>query len=90
MVKMTLHSFLAFLLNAAGVTLTHYGYEQPGDANYDSNSAQGIGAFGFDDAPGSLGNIGAGRAVALSPDVVQQYGLQPGQSFNVRSQAVRP
>jgi P-type conjugative transfer protein TrbL len=68
----------------AAVILTHYGYEAPGTPNYDPNSAQGIGAFGFDTAPGSLNNIGAGRAVALSPDIVQQYGLQPGQSFNVQ------
>ncbi len=82
---MTLHSILAlvaFLINAAAVQLTHYGYEKPGDPNYDSKSAQGIGAFGFDTAPGSLNNIGAGRAVGVSPDLVQQYNLQPGQSFN--------
>jgi type IV secretion system protein TrbL len=67
----------------AAVILTHYGYEAPGTPNYDSNSAQGIGAFGFDTTPGSLNNIGAWRAVALSPDVAQAYGLQPGQSFTV-------
>jgi type IV secretion system protein TrbL len=70
--------------NLAAVILTHYGYEKPGDPNYDSKSAQGIGAFGFDTAPGSLNNIGAGRAVGVSPDLVQQYNLQPGQSFNVQ------
>jgi len=68
----------------AAVILTHYGYEAPGTPNWDKNSSQGIGAFPFDTAPGSLNNIGAGRAVALSPDIVQQYGLQPGQSFNVQ------
>ena len=70
--------------NLAAVILTHYGYEAPGTPNYDPNSAQGIGAFPFDTAPGSLNNIGAGRAVALSSDIVKQYGLQPGQSFNVQ------
>ena len=82
---MTLHSFLvllAFLAEAVGVQITHYGY--PGDLTPDSNSSQGIGAFSFDSAPGSLNSIGALRAVALSPDVAQQYKLQPGQSFNVQ------
>ena len=73
----------ALATNTEALQLTHFGYEQPGQANYDSNSAQGIGAFEFDTAPGSLNNIGAGRAVALSPDVASQYNLQPGQSFNV-------
>ena len=68
----------------AAVILTHYGYEAPGTPNWDKNSSQGIGAFPFDTAPGSLNNIGAWRAVALSPDIVEQYGLQPGQSFNVQ------
>lgn len=69
------------------VTLTHYGYEQPGDANYDSNSAQGIGAFEFDDTPGSLQNINASGVLAagLSADVVQLYGLKPGQEFSVQT-----
>ena len=40
-----------------GVKITHYGYEKPGDPNYDSKSAQGIGAFSFDSTPGSLGRI---------------------------------
>ena len=40
--------------SSGGVQLTHYGYEQPGQAYYDSKSAQGIGAFAFDDTPGSL------------------------------------
>lgn len=72
---------------AGAVQLTHYGYEQPGQPNYDSKSAQGIGAFGFDDTPGSLQNINASgvQAAALSPDVVQQYGLQPGQQFTVQT-----
>jgi hypothetical protein len=37
--------------------------------------------MGMFPVPFPLGSIGA---VALSPDVVQQYGLQPGQSFNVQ------
>ena len=65
--------------------LTHYGYEKPGDPNYDSRSANGIGAFPFDTAPGSLNAIGAGRAVALSPDVAAAYNLQPNQSFNIQT-----
>ncbi len=35
-------------------TVSTYGYEQPGDSTYDSKSAQGIGAFPFDSASGSL------------------------------------
>jgi hypothetical protein len=67
-----------------GVKITHYGYEKPGDPNYDSKSAQGIGAFDFDSAPGSLQAIGAGRAAALSPDVAALYHVQPQQSFNLQ------
>jgi len=67
-----------------GVKITHYGYEKPGDPNYDTKSAQGIGAFDFDSAPGSLQAIGAGRAAALSSDVVALYHVQPMQSFNVQ------
>ena len=63
-----------------GVKITHYGYEQPGDPNYDSKSAQGIGAFGFDSAPGSLVPL---QSAALSPDVAQQYNLVGGQQFTV-------
>jgi hypothetical protein len=65
--------------------LTHYGYEKPGDPNYDARSANGIGAFPFDTAPGSLNAIGAGRAVALSPDVAAAYNLQPNQKFNIQT-----
>ena len=73
--------------SSRGVQLTHYGYEQPGQAYYDSKSAQGIGAFAFDDTPGSLQNINATgvQAAALSPDVAQQYGVQPGQQFTVQT-----
>jgi hypothetical protein len=67
-----------------GITLTDYGYEPPGSANYDSNSAQGIGAFSWDSAPGSLiPNYSA----ALSPDVAAKYNLQPGQQFTVTTAA---
>jgi hypothetical protein len=63
-----------------GVTLTDYGYEPPGSVNYDTNSANGSGAFPFDTAPGSLiPNYSA----ALSPDMAAQYNLQPGQAFTV-------
>ena len=67
---------------ASGVHITHFGY--PGDPNGDGNSRQGIGAFPFDSAPGSLNNIGALRAAALSPDVATAYNVQPGQQFNVQ------
>ncbi len=67
--------------------LTHYGYEKEGDPNFDINSSQGKGAFAFDDTPGSLQNINATgvTAAALSPDVVQQYHLSPGQQFTATS-----
>jgi hypothetical protein len=61
-----------------GVKITAYGY--PGDTNGDSNSAQGIGAFPFSSAPGSLI---AGYSAALSPDQAQAYNVQPGQQFTV-------
>jgi hypothetical protein len=64
-----------------GVKVTRYGYELPGDPNYDSKSAQGIGAFSFDDTPGSLGRLV--NAVALSPDVAAQYDVQPGDQFPI-------
>jgi hypothetical protein len=41
-------------------------------------------AFDFDTAPGSLGNIGALRAVSLSPDVAAAYHINPGDSFNIQ------
>ena len=43
-----------------------------------------MGAFDFDTAPGSLGNIGALRAASLSPDVAAAYHINPGDSFNVQ------
>ena len=61
-----------------GVTLNHYGYEPIGSKNYDSKSAQGIGAFPFDSTPQSLVPL---QSAALSADVALKYNLQPGQSF---------
>lgn len=85
-----IHSFvvlIAFLVNALSVELTHFGYEAPNSPNYDSNSAQGIGAFPFDSTAGSMQNINATGviAAALSPDVAAQYNLQPGQQFTVNT-----
>jgi hypothetical protein len=62
-----------------GVTVSHYGYEKPGDRYYDSNSAAGIGAFPFSSAPGSLRS---GLSAALSQDVADKYHVQPGDGFN--------
>ena len=64
--------------NVSGVTLTHYAYA--GDSTGDSKSSQGIGAFSWDSAPGSLV---PGYSAALSNSVAQQYGVQPGQSFTI-------
>jgi hypothetical protein len=66
---------------SSGVKITRYGYELPGDPNYDSKSAQGIGAFPFDSTPGSLGRLV--NAVALSPDVAAQYNVHPGDQFPI-------
>ena len=66
--------------NVSGVTLTHYAYA--GDSTGDSKSSQGIGAFSWDSAPGSLI---PGYSAALSNSVAQQYGVQPGQSFTITS-----
>jgi hypothetical protein len=62
-----------------GATVSTYGYEQPGDPNYDSNSGQGIGPFSFDSAPGSLV---PGQSLAISPSL--SAGLTPGQSVTVQ------
>lgn len=64
---------------SSGPTVSTYGYEKPGDPTYDANSAQGIGAFSFDSAPGSLV---PGRSLALSPDLAA--GLTPGQQVTVQ------
>ena len=65
-------------------TISNYGYEPEflanGDKNplYDSNSAQGIGAFPFSSAPGSLME---GTSFAVSPSL--SGGLTPGQTIQV-------
>jgi hypothetical protein len=61
-----------------GVELTHYAY--PGDADGDSKSSQGIGAFSWDSAPGSLIPM---YSAALTPAAAQQYEISAGQSFTV-------
>ena len=61
-----------------GVTLTHYAY--PGDSTPDSKSAQGIGAFPFSSAPGSLIPM---YSAALTASAAAAYNVQPGQSFSV-------
>jgi hypothetical protein len=65
-----------------GIQITHYGY--PSDPNGNANDHAGIGAFPFDAAPGSLGNIGVLRAAALSPDIAAAYNINPGDSFNIQ------
>jgi len=67
--------------SSSGLKITRYGYELPGDPNYDIKSAQGIGAFNFDSTPGSLGRLV--NAAALSPDVVAQYNVHPGDQFPI-------
>ena len=62
-----------------GVTVSTYGFEQPGDSTYDAASAQGEGAFSFDSAPGSLV---PGQSLAISPSL--SAGLTPGQSVTVQ------
>jgi hypothetical protein len=69
------------LQSSSGVKITRYGYELPDDPNYDSKSAQGIGAFSFDSSAGSLGQLV--NAAALSPDVAAQYHVQPGDQFPI-------
>ena len=61
---------------SGGVTMSHYGYEKPGDKYYDWNSAHGIGAFEFSSAQGSLQS---GKSAALSQDVADAYHVTPGQ-----------
>jgi hypothetical protein len=55
--------------------ITHYGYEMPGDPNYDSNSAAGIGNHN--------NQLVAGRSLAISNDIAQQYGLQVGETVSL-------
>jgi hypothetical protein len=54
--------------SSSSFRITSYGYEKPGDPNYDSNSANGIGAFSFDSEPGSLGtSMAPPRSLLTSP-----------------------
>ena len=62
--------------SSGGTRITHYGYEKPGDPNYDSNSANGIGAFGDN-------KLVAGVSLAFSPDLIAEYNLQPLQTVTV-------
>jgi hypothetical protein len=61
-----------------GAILTHYAYQ--GDSTPDTNSAQGIGAFPFSSAAGSLIPM---YSAALTDAAAAQYHVQPGQSFTV-------
>jgi hypothetical protein len=65
---------------STGIKLNHFAYEKPGDLNYDSNSPQGVGAFDFDSAPGSMVPL---ESAAVSADVAAKYNLQPGQLFTI-------
>jgi hypothetical protein len=65
---------------SSGTILTHYAYA--GDSTRDGKSAQGIGAFSWDAAPGSLIPM---YSAALTASAAQQYNLQPGQTFSVTS-----
>jgi hypothetical protein len=55
--------------------ITKYGYEKPGDADYDSNSARGIGAADNQLTPG--------ESVALSPDLEKSTGAKIGDKVVV-------
>lgn len=55
--------------------ITKYGYEKPGQADYDSNSARGIGAADNQLTPG--------ESVALSPDLEQSTGAKIGDKVVV-------
>jgi hypothetical protein len=56
------------------VRITRYGYAN--DSTPDWNSSHGIGNHNNQLVPG--------QSIALSPDVAQQYGFQPGQTVTVR------
>lgn len=60
--------------SAAG-KITKYGYEQPGQPDYDSNSARGIGAADNQLVPG--------ESVALSPDLEKSTGAKIGDKVVV-------
>ena len=55
--------------------ITKYGYEKPGEADYDSNSARGIGAADNQLTPG--------ESVALSPDLEKSTGAKIGDKVVV-------
>lgn len=55
--------------------ITKYGYEQPGQADYDSNSARGIGA--------ADNKLTPGESVALSPDLEKSTGAKIGDKVVV-------
>ena len=55
--------------------ITKYGYEKPGEADYDSNSARGIGAADNQLTPG--------ESVALSPDLEKATGAKIGDKVVV-------
>lgn len=55
--------------------ITKYGYEKPGDKDYDSNSARGIGAADNQLTPG--------ESVALSPDIEKSTGAKIGDKVVV-------
>ena len=58
---------------AGGVEITHYGYA--GDPNGDPNSANGIGNHD--------NHLVAGVSLAFSPDLINEYHLQVGQTVTV-------
>jgi hypothetical protein len=55
--------------------ITKYGYEKPGQADYDSNSARGIGAADNQLVPG--------ESIALSPDIEKSTGAKIGDKVVV-------
>jgi hypothetical protein len=55
--------------------ITKYGYEKPGEADYDSNSARGIGA--------ADNKLTPGESVALSPDLEKATGAKIGDKVVV-------
>jgi type IV secretion system protein TrbL len=65
--------FLALVISAHGVTLTHYAY--PGDSYRDPGSAAGIGNHNNPLTPMA--------SAAVSADVAQANGLVLGQSFSI-------
>jgi hypothetical protein len=55
--------------------ITKYGYEKPGQADYDSNSARGIGA--------ADNKLTPGESIALSPDLEKSTGAKIGDKVVV-------